>query len=76
MFINDESSFNKYVSPSNSITDPKLLTDTLMRTELLKTFALATTVYEEEVWAEKDEIPFIHHETEDVLVMARAESDL
>lgn len=76
IFINDENQFNSYKQPANSITDTALTTDETMRTELLKTFALATTVYEEEVWAEKDEIPFIHHSELDMPVLAKAEQEL
>lgn len=41
----------------------------------MKTFALATTIYEDEVWAERDDIPFIHKK-EDLEVLKAEERNL
>ena len=41
----------------------------------MRTFALATTIYEDEVWAEREDIPFVHTQ-EDLEVLKDEERDL
>lgn len=75
MFVNDQSSFTSYKAPPYLLDDPELRSNKEARSELVKTLALATTVYEDNLWAEKYEIPFVHS-AEDIELLQSSEKIL
>ena len=74
MFINQPELFHKYESPPQILTDKTLLSDNETRKELIKTFALASSVYEDDL-AEKRLIPFVHTD-EDLALLEEEERNL
>lgn len=75
MFINDREKFKSYQAPPHVLSDSSLKQDDDARKEMMKTLALATTVFEEEVHAERDEIPFIH-KPEDIQTLKDSEREI
>lgn len=75
MFINDQKSFENYQAPPSSLDDEDLRMNVDARKELVKTLALATSVYEDNLWAEREEVPFVHSQ-DDIESLNLAEKDL
>lgn len=70
--INQPQSYMGYQRPSQTISDEEITAET--KNELLKTLALASTVYEQDLGDDKVEIPFKHTE-EDVTTLKSIEKD-
>ena len=50
-------------------------TDGVIKREMIKTFALASVIYEEDL-SEKAKIPFVHHGVDDIAMLRKEESEL
>ena len=48
-------------------------TDGAIKREMIKTFALASVIYEEDL-SEKAKIPFVHHSVDDIALLKEEES--
>ena len=50
-------------------------TDGAIKREMIKTFALASVLYEDDL-EEKSKMPFIHHSVDDIAMLREEESQL
>ena len=50
-------------------------TDGAIKREMIKTFALASVLYEDDL-EEKSKMPFIHHSVDDIAMLKEEESQL
>ena len=57
-FINSPDTFIKYSTPASSVTTSKEM-DGNLRSEMVKTFALATHIHEEDI-SQEQELPFAY----------------
>ena len=63
LFINHPETFDKYRTPPQTIDDQSLTDNPELKKELIKTFALASAVYEDDL-AESGHLPFAYSEAD------------
>lgn len=72
-FIQDPKSFINFVKPSQFLDSKEYSESQNLRAELIKTFALANFIYEDE---EFDDMPFFHEESTDMKIFKDEERKL
>lgn len=73
-FLADPELFVDYQRPAQSIQIEND-TDGAVKREMIKTFALASTVYQDDL-AERQRLPFIHHSVDDIALLKQLETEV